>query len=78
MTHPLSEFLNQIAWEPEHAAFQLSPNLQWARHERLGIKGREDLKNILHEVMKHYGLVPITQTDLYYYFGIEKYQEKHE
>lgn len=67
----MSDFLYKIDWQPKQAAFQLSQNERYARHDALSIdSGKLKIERVIEEVQRAWGLKPIGRDNLYYYFGL--------
>ncbi len=66
----MSDFLYKIDWQPKQAAFQLSQNGRYARHDALSIdSGALKIERVIEEVQRAWRLKPIGRDNLYYYFG---------
>ena len=66
----MSDFLYKIDWQPKQAAFQLSQNKRYARHDALSIdSGELKIERVIEEVQRAWRLKPIGRDVLYYYFG---------
>lgn len=59
----------KIDWQPKPAVFQLSPNLEWARHSDWPFIDPKERDRIKYEIYKHYGLHHQASDEWYAYFG---------
>ncbi len=63
------EDMQKIVWWPVPAAFQLSPNRQWGRHDDWKFLAKEKRERIEQEIWKCWGLLAVIDDGTYCYFG---------